>query len=75
MAGADQPGVPPVEGSAVRIAYVTTDEVNATLARRWAHTCSCELTPLLPATCRRKANLTLRYTTWIIFPLISGSKY
>ena len=48
MAGADQLGVPPFEDTAVRIAYVTTDEVNATLARRWAHTCSCELTPLLP---------------------------
>ena len=38
----------------MRIAYVTTDEVNATLARRWAHTCRCEVTPLLPRDLPRK---------------------
>jgi hypothetical protein len=32
----------------MRIAYLSTDEVNADLARRWASTCSCEVIPLWP---------------------------
>jgi hypothetical protein len=32
----------------MRIAYLTTDEVNPDLARRWAQTCGCEVIPLSP---------------------------
>lgn len=33
----------------MRIAYVTTDEVNPDLAQRWAETCGCTIVPLSPA--------------------------
>src|SRR5262245_54809815 len=32
----------------MRIAYLTTDEVNPDLAQRWARTCGCEVIPLTP---------------------------
>jgi len=32
----------------MRIAYLSTDEVNLDLARRWASTCGCEVVPLTP---------------------------
>jgi hypothetical protein len=33
----------------MRIAYLTTDEVNPDLAGRWADTCGCEVIPLSPS--------------------------
>jgi hypothetical protein len=32
----------------MRIAYLTTDEVNPDLARRWASSCGCDVIPLSP---------------------------
>lgn len=44
----DRSGFPPMKGSAMRIAYLTVDEVNSDLARRWATEFQCEIVPLSP---------------------------